>query len=331
MPAVTLIIGSIIGFTVRDLTLKRPQHCTIEHREPGQGFINPLLYCEQARDTVENDKLKPIKSHVEEYINKRMDRSWVDRVTVYFRELNDGPWFAIGELEHFRPASLLKIPVMIAVLHEAEKNPDILKTRIPYRDPALRDLPNPVTRPLEFGKTYTIEELMTQMIVYSDNIATYILDNFLDVEVLNRTYRDLGLSMPYYRLPDPSAVVARPDYTISAYEYASFFRILYNSSYLTREMSDRALRLLASTDFKEGIVAGVPPEIKVAHKWGAHLSGENREIKQFHDCWIIYYPAHPYLLCIMTSGSSLEHLDDAIKEISRVVYEEVDRQKQSVR
>jgi len=314
LPLLTLVLGLFLGFIIRDQTFKNEQHCSIEQRESGWEYINPLLCCEQSRDTVEGDKIKPIRQHIENFINKDMDKRWADRVAVYFRELNDGPWFAIGELDNFRPASLLKMPVMIAVLKQAEKNPELLK------------LPNPVTKALEFGKTYSVEELLQQMIVYSDNIATYLLDNFLDADDLNKTYAALGLSKPYSRISEPSVVIARPDYTISAYEYASFFRILYNSSYLSREMSDKALRLLASTESREGLVAGVPPDIKVAHKWGVHLSGENREIKQFHDCGIIYYPDHPYILCIMTSGSSLEYLDETVKEISRAVYERVDAQ-----
>ena len=113
---------------------------------------------------------------------------------------------------------------------------------------------------------------------------------------------------------------------LSAENYASFFRVLFNASYLSRSLSEKALSLLAQSDFKDGLVAGVPPGIKVAHKFGFRITGINGEIKQLHDCGIIYYPRHPYLLCIMTSGKSYEYLDDAIKELSRVVYQEIGRQ-----
>ena len=51
--------------------------------------------------------------------------------------------------------------------------------------------------------------------------------------------------------------------------------------------------------------------------------GSNQEIKQLHDCGIVYYPKHPYLLCVMTRGDSFEYLDDTIRDISHLVYQEV--------
>lgn len=324
--AIILLVGCAIGYVARDLTKAGQQRLYTTLREPGWEYIDPLLDCEEARDVREKDELRSIKGAVEDFINNRLNREWAGSVNVYFRELNDGPWFVIGSMENFRPASLLKVPLMIAVLKQAETDPAILKKKVRLANPELKEVPNPVTRPLEFGRTYTVEELMRQMIVYSDNVATFLLGNTVDLGVLSRTYRDLGLPNPYYRVSGTRIVMASSDYMISAYAYASFFRILYNASYLSEKMSDQALRLLSETDFKGGLVAGVPPHVRVSHKWGAHLSGAKQEIKQLHDCGIVYYPDHPYLLCVMTSGASMEYLDDAIREVSRVVYENIETQ-----
>lgn len=40
----------------------------------------------------------------------------------------------------------------------------------------------------------------------------------------------------------------------------------------------------------------------------------------------MYYPGRPYLLCVMSIGSSLEYLDDAVAAVSRAVYENIDMQ-----
>ena len=321
-----LLLGCAIGFMLRDRMNGKQKHPYTSLREPGWDYINPLLDCEQARDILQNEELRPIEQSVEDFISRRLDRKWAKDVSVYFRELNDGPWFAIGDTEKFRPASLLKVPLMIAVLKQAETDPRFLKRTVRFDAPEIASLPNPASKPLVFGRTYTVEELLQQMIVYSDNIATYLLDNVVDLDILRQTYRDLGLPNPYYRLSAPPVVMASPEYTISAHDYASFFRILYNASYLSKPMSDKALRLLSATDFKTGLSAGVPAGIKVAHKWGTHLSGANQEIKQFHDCGIVYYPEHPYLLCVMSVGASMEYLDDAVAAVSRAVFESIDRQ-----
>jgi hypothetical protein len=87
------------------------------------------------------------------------------------------------------------------------------------------------------------------------------------------------------------------------------------------------LSLLVQSDFGGGLQSGVPPNIKVANKFGERIleSGE----KQLHDCGIIYYPDNPYQLCIMTSGNNFKELEKIIREISKEVYEEVDSRRVS--
>jgi len=102
--------------------------------------------------------------------------------------------------------------------------------------------------------------------------------------------------------------------------------MLYNASYLNKELSEKALQYLSEVDFKQGLVSGVPQGIVVAHKFGEKVFGSSAEIKQLHDCGIVYYPRHPYLLCVMTRGASFEYLDDTIRQISSLVYQEVDAQ-----
>ena len=94
-------------------------------------------------------------------------------------------------------------------------------------------------------------------------------------------------------------------------------------------MSEKALSYMSEVDFKQGLVAGVPGGIAIAHKFGEKTVGASGEIKQLHDCGIVYYPNNPYLLCVMSRGDSFEYLDDTIREISHIVYEEVDRQQRT--
>jgi len=323
---IALAVGVLIGFSLKSLTTDKSVRRYLELREKGYEYIDPLLDCEQAADSSDNKELQPFKQHIQDFISNDLNKKWADRVAVYFRDLNNGPWFSIGNTEDFYPASLLKTPVMIAVLKQAESHPEILKKKIRYTDEKVKAFQNGVTKTLEFGKSYTVDELLRQMIVYSDNVPTYLLDNFVDLDVLHRTYIDLGIYDPYHGANRSFPVFASQSYKISVETYASFFRVLFNATYLSKQMSEKALALLADSDFKAGLVSSVPPNIKVAHKYGTHESGDNLEIKQLHDCGIVYYPGHPYIMCIMTAGTSFDKLDDAIVEISHEVYQEIDRQ-----
>ena len=315
--ALTLLAGIFVGYALRGKERTQFQYFAI--RQGGFRYTNPLLDCESARDSSDNRELSPFKKEIEHFIAAEMKKEWMDDSSVYFRELNSEMWFSIGPVENFFPASLLKVPMMIAILKEAETTPGLLMERIQYRGepdyyPA-QNIKPAVT--MKKGDYYTIDELLYRMIVYSDNNASSLLEDVVNPSVLKRVYNDLGMKSPY---------ADNAEYSLSAERYASFFRVLFNATYLGKEMSEKALEFLAKSDFKDGLVKGVPPGVAVAHKFGERSYGEGNRIKQLHDCGIIYYPKHPYLLCVMTEGSSFEYLDDAIADISRAVYEEVDAQ-----
>ena len=320
IPALILLAGLSIGFIIRGFIPGIPIHKTSEIRQSGWNYINPLLECEQAQNALEDNELIPFKHKVEKFVQDNLRKKWGDDVSVYFRELNDGLAFTIGRTEQFYPASLLKVPEMISVLKEADADPKILKKKIAYNDPSLKSAQNTdVAEKLVFGRSYTVEELLKRMIEYSDNVSSLLLEEAVNPRDLRKTYDDLGISDPY-DLDDQSG------YMMSTESYASFFRILFNASYLSKENSEKALGYLSKTDYKKGLVAGVPPPIVVAHKFGLRkINGT----KQLHDCGIIYYPDDPYLLCVMTSGPVPEYIDTTIGEISRFIYKEIDRQHRS--
>ena len=166
-------------------------------------------------------------------------------------------------------------------------------------------------------KSYTINELIRYMIVDSDNNATAILLKNIEPKILESIYGDLGVELP----TDPT------DY-ISAKTYSLFFRILYRSTYLTRDMSEKAMKLLSESEFNDGLKAGVPAGIKLAHKFGEYEGRDNSGsvTKELHDCGVVYYPKHPYMLCVMTKGSDLGNLKEVIKNISQTVYTEIKNQ-----
>ncbi len=277
-----------------------------EIREGGYQFINPLLDCEADLDSL-GISLKNLKSDVESLIEE--SKNGVTETSVYFRDLKNGPWFGIGEEKEFSPASLLKVPVMIAYLKASEVDPGVLEKKI-LKDK--KPAPGEEAFPEE---DYSVKELIEKMIVDSDNEAFRLLVYNRDVKDVKKVHEDLGVSFP--------SETEGNDF-ISPQQYSSFFRILYNASYLNRTNSEKSLEILSRAKFKEGLVAGVPGNITVSHKFGSEADNDP-VIKQLHDCGIIYHPQHPYLLCIMTKGTHYDDQVSLIREISKLVYQEIDK------
>lgn len=284
----------------------------------GYSFINPLLECEIEGSSVEFTELKPFSDKVKTLVKKIIGKT-SKHISVYFRDLDNGPWFGINEKELFSPASLLKIPTMIAFLRQAELKPELLSKKIIYsgkEDYNTSEFFKPAIQ-LQTGASYTSEELLYRSVAYSDNNANVLIFNSLNPMQLTLTYRDFGVREPFSNSEQNF---------MSVRQYASFFRILFNASYLSRDMSEKALSYLSQSTFRQGIVAGVPENVVVANKFGERIFPDQTSLKQLHDCGIVYYPDHPYLLCIMSRGEEFADLAENIRDISRLVYEEVDRQ-----
>lgn len=279
-------------------------------------YINPLLECDIAEGSIDARK-ENFHDELEVFIvGIKKERNLSD-VAVYFRDLDNGPTFGVNEGGEFFPASLLKVPVMMAYYHLAERNQDILDIEIQFETPVDVGI-TPTILPREElvpGKAYTVEELIRRMITYSDNQALYLLSSRLPGQVIEDLFKILGVS---------DRVLHDLGGKLTVKEYAGFFRILFNSSYLSREYSEKALSLLASTDYHDALSMGVPENVSVAHKFGEAGTGDVE--RQLHDCGIVYFPNHPYLACIMTRGKDTETLKKSIADISRFIYEKIDEQ-----
>lgn len=321
IPFIAFVVGIFVGFAIRDILLKNKtfdKSGYIEKHEGQSNYINPLLACDVADDVISNPELIPFKEKIQEYLNTKIDKRLATKVGVYYRELDDGYWFSIGDTEKFIPASMRKVPLMIALLKQADNEKDLLERLVTFdlsNDYNLNQNIKP-SQALVFGKKYSIEELIYRMIVYSDNNAFTFLTKIVDPAQLNKVYVSIRTQNPR---------VVKDDDFLSIQTYESFFRILYNASYLSRNASNWALDVLSKSEFRTGLVAGVPHEVKVSHKFGEKSDASEGTV-QLHDCGIVYYPKHPYLLCVMSKGPNFQLLDDVISEISRISFSEVDRQ-----
>lgn len=282
----------------------------------GYRFTSPLLDVELPEGVSVNREPISFKYKVSDFVKLMTDGSRIRNISVYYRDLGDGPWLGINEHLEFNPASMMKVPVMIAWLKRAENNPAVLKQTFLFNGSsdmsAVQRIKPRYT--LTVGQRYPVETLLEYMMCYSDNNATSILYFNLATDELNAVL-------------DGMDITNRPNdgnNAMTVHGYSGFFRILYNASFLNRDMSEKALQLLSKEDFSQGISAGVPKGVTVAAKFGEFESGNNGEEKQLHEFGIVYHPKGAYILGVMTQGNDFGRQTEIIREISSLVYREVD-------
>lgn len=281
----------------------------------GFRYTSPLLDVELPEGLKVNREPIPFKYKIKDLVQRQIQSGKAQKISVYYRDLQDGPWFGINLKQEFDPASMMKVPVMIAWLKRAEKDPHVLKQTFVYdgsRDLVAQQSIKPA-RSISPGASYSVDELLRYMLNYSDNNATSLLFNNLKTEEINDVMD--GMDVANNPRNDTNS--------ISVHGYSGFFRILYNASYLNREMSEKALQLLSLQEFPQGIYAGVPRGTIVASKFGEHDWLKRGEDKQLHEFGIVYHPNGHYILGVMTQGNDFERQAEIIRDISRLIYEEL--------
>jgi beta-lactamase class A len=284
------------------------------------NFINPEVACLFSSDEKYLERNEHLESKVRGLVNYSIKSGKATNVSVFIRDLVAKQWIGIDENINFAPASLLKLPLLIAYYKLSEIEPMVLLEKHIYNGPTKINNEAQRIKPketLELGKEYTTEELLFRMIVYSDNNALSILSDSINNDFLNDVFIDLGIY-----IPTSSNVETK---FLSSKIYGNMLRALFNSNYLEPSNSDKILELLTKTTFDDGLRSNIPKEIKIAHKFGERQAtggGNNIVTENLYDCGIVYYTENPYILCIMTQGFDLNNLREVIKNISQTVYEE---------
>lgn len=312
-----LCIGLLSGYYLSsNLDLSNREQDTELRVGKSAGFTNPLLECEVGRDTISSKKLD-FTPDLKDFSDNIKDTEDLKDISIYYRDLNNGPVININTENVFAPASLLKVPVLIAYLKWSEDSPEVLQEQIKYEakaDVGYTQEFAPII-PLEVGKTYTARELLENMVKYSDNQALVLLYKRLPISYQEDLYSLTGVD---------TNIMTDPKSALTIRQYSIFFRILFNASFLSQTNSEYALKLLSQSTFEQGIRKGVPLSIPIAHKFGERKPTDSPQ--QFHDCGIVYYPDHPYLLCVMTRGQDVSKLIDSIYKTSEYVYSKIDSQ-----
>lgn len=307
------ILGIGVGlFLPKYFNTNLKNNLSLEFHSGGYKLINPLYEC-RIDESIGSKEFMGLEENLNDYIGQLISDNKVTAVSVYSRDLNNGPWFGVNEKAAFAPSSLLKLPVMMAYYKKAELDPSILSKKISYSTDPVGLMPQNFLpqAPLEKGKTYTVEQLIEQMIKGSDNVALGLLEENIEGKDIDKVTLDLGI---------PTANDKTPDNYMNVRDYAALYRVLFNASYLTRSYSEKALELLSQAEFKQGLIDSLPKNITVAHKFGERYFPDGT--KQLHDCGIVYYPNHPYLICVMTKGSDFNILSGVIQQVSSQVYKE---------
>ncbi len=224
-------------------------------------------------------------------------RAFPGDVGFYFRRLNgSGPALLHNPDLPLIAASVIKVPIMVTAFRDALAGALDLNETVAI----LPEMKMPSCGALTYmhdGLEVTLLDLVTLMIILSDNTATNIMIDRLTPDRVNRTMEELGIPgiCLRRRLFEPELSARGIQNTVTARGVGTLLEKMYAGALLGRETDERMLKILLDQRLNGKLPFYLHGEgVKCAHK-----TGEDDNIT--HDAGIVY-SADPFVICMLSNN-----------------------------
>lgn len=231
-------------------------------------------------------------------------------------DLTSGDRFAVNEDIVFAQASAIKIPILMEVYKQARDNKYALSdTRplLPTNTVAGSGILNAMVDPVSLS----IRNYCMLMVGLSDNSATNTLIELVGMQNINSTMQSLGLknTRVQRKMIDQPASLRNEENISTPAEAVKILKLLYDGKFIDKATSDEILLTLQKNPVENSKIAkGIPSSVKIAFKPGG-MGGVSTE-------WaVVYLAKRPYAIAVMENYKSGPSNQDAIANISKVLYE----------
>ena len=237
----------------------------------------------------------------------------------------------INHHEDFHSASTMKTPVMIEVFKQASAGKFSLQDSLIIKN-QFKSILDDSSYSLELGRDSgehlyeqigqkrSIENLVTDMIIYSSNLATNIIIELVDAKNVNKTMRNLGAkNIDVLRgVEDMKAYEAGLSNSTTAYDLMLIFEALATGNAVNPEADEKMLNILRQQKHTDLIPHLLPKNLKIANKTG-WITGVH------HDSALVELPdERKYVLVLLSKN--MKDMDVGTKmlaEVSEMIYNHV--------
>ncbi len=254
-----------------------------------------------------------LQANLETYLNNVSGT-----VCLSFYDLTTGEHFSIRGDRAVHSASTIKLLIMAELMERVRIGTLSLEQKITIT-PEMKTGGDGILKELEPGHSFTIKEIMTLMIIVSDNQATNILIDLLGMDAINARGKALGLQNTVLgrKMMDSEARKQGKDNYISANDMAAILQAIYEETLIDAPSSKIMLNILLRQQQNGRLQLYLPEELPMAHKCGVLDFLEN-------DGGIVYAEEHPYILVVLTSEMpSNKEGREVIGHLSKIVYDSI--------
>tara|TARA_A100000164_G_scaffold378357_1_gene419721 strand:+ start:673 stop:1548 length:876 start_codon:yes stop_codon:yes gene_type:complete len=278
-------------------------------------FLLFSCYAEKDYDAFENKLKNLLKSHKGTF-------------AIALKNMDDGKSILINENEFFHAASTMKTPVMIEffkkinegkissddsllINNEFSSIVDGSKFELSSFDDSDEDIYE------NLGKYISTDKLVYDMITRSSNFGTNLLIDYLNVEDVNNTMKNIGAkNMKVLRgVGDLKAFDLGLSNSTTAADLLIIYEKLAMGEIVNNESSNKMIRILKDQVYNDIIPKYLPENVEVAHKTG-WISGVR------HDSGIVYVGNNKKYILVLLSKNLEDDVEgaDFLAKISLEIY-----------
>jgi beta-lactamase class A len=140
------------------------------------------------------------------------------------------------------------------------------------------------------------------MMARSDNAVAVLLQDLVGSGNINSSMQLLGLKNSHF---------LSEDLPTSAADLAKLLEGIGRGQAVSKSASEEMIRLLSLEQFDNGLRAGTPGGLRVAHKTGNYMGVT-------HDAGIVYGPSGAYVIVVLSDG---ENATAVTKDIATLVFD----------
>ncbi len=222
-------------------------------------------------------------------VNEAALAGWRSGASVVVENLQDGRYAATNESQTWYAASTFKAAILLTAYQQRDAGLLDFEKVVTLEDKYTQyDLGTLDGLGLRTNDQVTIRDAIKGMIVVSDTSLAALMQDQVGGNNVDATLRDIGATV---------MTVNSHDLPTTALDLARLMIAITAGQGVSPESRDEMLSLLAQEWYTQGIVAGLPSGTQYAHKSGSLGAA-------VHDAGIVWGPAGPYVIVVMTDGSA---------------------------
>lgn len=216
----------------------------------------------------------------------------------------------------FSSASLIKVPILLALLSYLEENKRSLDSTLAISPSDWVDFSVISEQRLTQSTFY---DLLIWMIITSDNTATNVLIDVVGMEYLNDYFQHIGLqdTLLQRKMMDVERLAKGIDNRTSARDMAHLYTCIYQQELLSPPYSKLVIAILSRQRVHDSLKRYLVDEVRLAHKTGGLDTVD-------HDVGIFYTSTVDYSMGVfITNVTDNDQARQLIGRLAKVVYDQL--------